>query len=167
MDLRDKLTQRFGVREVKAIVAEVNNDDTLKRELYTLLYDTDETVAYQAAWVLTHLRKQENPWLRDRQDEMIDEAMTCAHTGKRRLLMTLINRFPLAVPLRTDFLDYCLGRINTLMEPPAIRSLSIKLAYEMCRHYPELLEELRLTLDMLEPRQQPPSIRSVRRHVNK
>lgn len=51
--------------------------------------------------------------------------------------------------IRTDFLDYCLARINAECEPYAVRCFCLYTAYNMCRHYPELIAELQSRLDML------------------
>jgi len=41
----------------------------------------------------------------------------------------------------------------------------MKLAYKLCRTHPELLEELKLNLEIMEPDLLPPSLRSVRCRV--
>ena len=87
-----------------------------KRELYNLLFDVNDKLAYQAAWVFTHFSLGENEWLYDKQDELIDEALVCAHPGKRRLLLVLLFNQPLANPPRTDLLDFCLERMLSKQE---------------------------------------------------
>lgn len=51
--------------------------------------------------------------------------------------------------IRTDFLDWCLEKINSECEPYAVRAFCIYLSFKMCRHYPELISELYGHLDML------------------
>ena len=51
--------------------------------------------------------------------------------------------------MRTDFLDYCLTKINAECEPYAVRSYSIHCAFKMSRHYPELAGELEAHLELL------------------
>lgn len=52
--------------------------------------------------------------------------------------------------LRTDFLDFCLSKINAECEPYAIRAFSLYCAYNMCKFYPELIAELNEHLHMLD-----------------
>jgi hypothetical protein len=165
MDLRAKLSGRIHVNDVYEITFLVQQNSKSKQALYDLLFDADDQTAYQAAWVFTHFSLLENEWLYDRQNELIDEVIVCAHPGKRRLLLVLLFRQPLANPPRTDFLDFCLERMIAKRELPAVQTLCMKLAYEMCRRIPELKQELRAILDMMEPSLLQPSIRTVRKNV--
>jgi len=131
-----------------------------KQELYDLLYDANDLLAYQAAWTFTHFSSDENKWLYDRQNELIDEVLVCRHPGKRRLLLAIIFRQPLKNPPRTDFLDFCLEKMMSKKELPSVRALSMKLAYGMCRCIPELMQELRVLLDIMESDLQEASMRA-------
>ena len=167
MNFKSRLSKRVGMPVIHEITFLTQGNNKRKQELYNLLYDADDTVAFQAAWAFTHFSIHENEWLFDKQNELIDEVLTCSHPGKRRLLLTLLSRQPLANPPRIDFLDFCLNRMMSKPELPGVQVLSMKLAYEMCRTIPELMRELRLLLDMMEPDLSLPSLRSTRKNVLK
>ena len=153
--------------EIHEIVFLIQGNNERKQELYDLIFDADDIVAYQATWVFTHFSAYDNEWLYDKQDELINEVLACCHTGKKRLLMTLLFRQPLSDPPRTDFLDFCLEKMMSTKEPPAVQALSMKLAYEMCRNIPELLQEFRVLLDMMESELQDASMRAAHKNVLK
>lgn len=67
--------------------------------------------------------------------------------------------------LRTDFLDYCLEHMQNPNEYPGIQSLCLKLAYKMCLFYPELMDELKHTLEAMEMEYYSPALRSVRNRI--
>ena len=67
--------------------------------------------------------------------------------------------------LRTDFLDFCLDHMQNPDEYPGIQSLSLKLAYKMCLFYPELMDELKRTLQAMEMEYYSPALRSVRNRI--
>ncbi|HCC51303.1 MAG TPA: hypothetical protein DEQ30_03975 [Porphyromonadaceae bacterium] len=167
MDLRTKLSGRIHMDDIYEITFLTQQCNKKKRELYGLLFDTDDTLGYQAAWIFTHFSLSENKWLYDKQNELINEVIKCRHPGKRRLLLAMIFRQPLANPPRTDFLDFCLERMLSGQELPGVKTLCMKLAYEMCRHIPELKQELRAALDIMEPDLLQTSIRTVRKNVLK
>lgn len=167
MELKHKLSQRIGINGIYEVLYLVQESNTQKQKLYMLLFDENDKVAYQAAWVFSHFSRAENRWLYNKQDALIDEALACEHIGKRRLLLTLIYRQPLANPPRTDFLDFCLSRMISKKEQPGVQSLCMKLAYEMCRPIPELLQEFRLTLDIMEPDLLCAALKSARRNILK
>ena len=133
-----------------------------KEELFQLLFDPDKRTSDNAAWVLTHLPKTADPWLTERQNILIDEAMRTTSTTKRRLIMNLLDRTTFAPDhIRTDFLDFC---INAILSdaPIGVKSLAIKLAYAQSAHYPELLEEVNATLRMMEPEDLPAALKHLR-----
>ena len=134
----------------------------LKEELFQLLFDPDKRTSDNAAWVLTHLPKTADPWLTERQNILIDEAMRTTSTTKRRLIMNLLDRTSFDPNhIRTDFLDFC---FNTILseEPVGVKSLAIKLAYAQSAHYPELLEEINATLQLMEPEELPAALKHLR-----
>mgnify|MGYP006891882008 FL=1 len=80
---------------------------------------------------------------------------------KLRLILSLLLRQPFYEDnVRTDFIDFCLVRLADPKSPYAIRALCIKLAYEQMRYWPELLNELRQTLDMISRESLSPGLRS-------
>ena len=167
MNFKAKLSGRIQMNDIHEIVFLIQGNSKRKHELYSLLFNADDKIAYQAAWVFTHFSSLENEWLYDKQNELIDEALTCSHPGKRRLLLLLLFKQPLVNPLRTDFLDFCLERMMSKHELPGVRTLCVKLAYEMCRNIPELMQELRLLLDMMVPDMLEKSMCAVRKNVLK
>lgn len=150
MNFKSKLSQRISMDDILEITYLTQGNNIRKQELYDLLFDQEDQIAYQAAWVMNHYSLWENRWLYNKQNELIDEAMVCEHTGKRRLILSLLYRQPLANPPRVDFLDFCLERMISKKEPSGVQALCVKLAYELCRPIPELIQELCVALEMME-----------------
>lgn len=165
MQLKNRLSVRIRKEDIFEILGFIRKDEEIRRQLAGLVSDPDDRVAYQALWVCSHLDPDEQRQLSGKQNEWMDEAMVCKHPGKRRLLLTLLDRQPLGGSLRTDFLDYCLNRMNASQEASGVKSLCMKLAYKLCRPVPELLNELRAILELMETGLLPPSVRTVRKHV--
>lgn len=167
MNLKSRLSERIGIRDIREIVIRTEGDDKSRQELYTLLFDADDVVGYQAAWVFCHYSRTGHSWLYSRQEELIDEALVCRHPGKRRLLLNLILRQPQASPPRVDFMDFCMERMMSRQELPGVQTLCMKLAYELCRPYPELLHEFAALLEIMGQDLSVPSIRAVYRNILK
>lgn len=167
MTLKDALKGRISLNGVHQIISQIEADNNRKQEIYDVLFSDDDTESYQAAWVLSHFPAKDNEWLYDKQDQLIGKAMAEEHTGKRRIILQILHRQPLATPPRVDFLDFCLAQMIAKDAPPAIQSLCIKLAYEMCRQIPELLTELTSILEIMDPALLTPATRSARNHILK
>lgn len=166
MDFKAKLTERIGMDEIHEILRLTRQNNQHIQELYNLVTGEDEKLGYHAAWILTHLSTEDNEWLYSRQDELIDEVLICNHGGKRRVILCLLYKQPLAAPPRVDFLDFCLERMISVRELPGVQSLCMKIAYELCWPIPELMQELKITLEMIEG-DLCPAIRTVRKNVLK
>ena len=167
MNIREKLSQRMGIFDIREINAFVQGSDKLQEELYALVFDTDDTVAVHATWVLCHIPASGGKWLYSKQDELIDEVIRCAHHGKRRQLLNILQRQTFTDTPRIDFLDFCLESMMSKDELPAVKTLCIKLAFALSKNIPELLKELTTLLEIMEPDLLPPSISSVRRNTLK
>lgn len=162
--LRKRLSKSIGKDVVDEIAGIIQINDAAKQVLYKMMFDSDKRVANNAAWVFCNINEKGNKWLYPKHDELIDEAIRTTDDTKRRLMLVLLLSQPFDKEhLRTDFLDFCLGCINSGKESTSVRTLSIKLAYEQCKFYPDLLRELQSTLELLEPDLLSTGVRTVRR----
>lgn len=168
--IRKRLAGRIGEEDILEIayLAQGAMNNPVKEVLYALLFDSDNRVAENAAWIFAHFDRTNNAWLYDRHDALIDEAMRTPRIPKRRMLLSLLLRQPFSrETIRTDFLDFCLERMMAAAEPVGIRAYCMKLAYLQCRFFPELLYELRQALEIMEPEYLSPGLKVVRRNLLK
>lgn len=154
-----------GINEICLLVQGEQNH-SLKEQLYQLTLDNDRRVAVNALWVFTHFAVVDNEWLYAKHNQFIDRCLNEKDATKLRLMLTLLLRQPFdEEDIRTDFIDFCLMRLTDPKSPYAVRALCIKLAYEQMRYWPELLNELRQTLEMINREPLSPGLRSAWRQV--
>ena len=130
MNLRARLSERVHIEDIREILHFIQDDEQLREEVYQFIFDEDDIVSYQALWVCTHFSKEDVEWLSRRQNELIDAAMPCPHSGKRRMLLNLLSQ-------------------------------------QLTCSIPELQQELRTMLEIMEPELLNPAIRAVRRNTLK
>ena len=156
-ELKTLLSGRISGSDARALAK-----GEFKEELFQLLFDEDKRTSDNAAWVMTHLPKTVDAWLTERQNTLIDEAMRTESTTKRRLIMNLLERTSFEQDsIRTDFLDFCFNIILS-DEPIGVKTLAIKLTYAQSVYYPELLEEFKTALQMMEPEVLPAALKHIR-----
>ena len=166
LQLNHRLSQS-DIHELCALTQGERNN-SLKEQLYQLTLDSDRRVATNALWVFTHFALADNEWLYAKHDQLIDRCLNEKDATKLRLMLNLLLRQPFdEEAIRTDFIDFCLARITDARAPYAIRAQCIKLAYEQMRHWPELLDELRQTLDLISCEPLSPGLRSAWKQVMK
>ena len=156
-----------GINEICLLVQGEQNH-SLKEQLYQLTLDNDRRVATNALWVFTHFAVVDNEWLYAKHDQLIDRCLKEQDATKLRLMLNLLLRQPYTEEdIRTDFIDFCLMRLTDPKSPYAVRAQCIKLAYEQMCYWPELLNELRQTLNMISCEPLSPGLRSEWRQVMK
>ena len=165
-----KLLGKIGLNDIHEIcfMTQGKENDYRKEELYQFTFDEDDRVAFNALHALSHFDLANNEWLYSKHDNLIDRVMKEKHVGKCRLMLNLLLRQPFKEDsLRSDFIDFCIAKITACAQPYAVRAYCMKLAYEQMKYYPELLEELRMALDMLEQETLSPGLLSAKRQIMK
>ena len=168
--MKESLTNRLSQDELHELCAltQGGRNNSLKEQLYQLTLDDDRRVATNALWVFTHFALADNEWLYAKHDQLIDRCLNEKDATKLRLMLNLLLRQPFdEEAIRTDFIDFCLTRLADPKSPYAVRAQCIKLAYEQMRYWPELLNELRQTLEMISCEPLSPGLRSAWRQVMK
>ena len=151
--LRNQLVGRIHTEDVRRIVDSMAYDDgdVIVKALYHLLSDTDQRIAYNAAWVLSCSDGKVIKFLIRYQNQLIDLLIGTKDKSFARILFSILRRQTFEKSnLRTDFLDFCLNEIVNSNQAIAIRAHAIYVSYSLCKAYPELLNELFMTLQMLE-----------------
>lgn len=168
--MKESLMYRLSQSDIHELCAltQGGRNNSLKEQLYQLTLDADRRVATNALWVFTHFALADNEWLYAKHDQLIDRCLNEKDATKLRLMLNLLLRRPFdEEAIRTDFIDFCLTRLADPKSPYAVRAQCIKLAYEQMRYWPELLNELRQTLEMISCEPLSPGLRSAWKQVMK
>jgi len=170
--IHDLLSNRIYKRDIKDVVNSVAGNRHSMESLYNLTKSPEDRLSVNAFWCLSYLSKFESVWLQSIQNELIDRLLTETHITKKRILLQILRaQSYVKEPIRIDFLDYCLSKINLECEPYAIRCFCIYCAFKLCRHYPEFITELEEYLEMLSSQNLSPglqcALRTTRRDIKR
>ena len=140
------------IEDIKALAQSAHKDAEERERLFRTMLAAEGREAYHAAWALTHLPPSDNGHIDARREELVQLAVNTAEISLRRLALALLERLEWGVDdVRTDLLDFCLEHMMLPGEPYGIKALCMKLAWQQCRHYPELCAELKQCLLLMEP----------------
>lgn len=154
--------------DAQAVYREIKQSGDYLGFIRRFMYSDDARVARNAFWILTKATDKELSQLQPILNDLIDLALTTSSSSVRRLSLNIIERLEMKEDdLRTDFLDFCLEHMADADELPGIQSISMKLAYRMCKFYPELLGEFKATLESMEPEYFKPAVNCVRNRILK
>ena len=162
----DRLRQTFSEGGAQEIYQEVKASGDFLGFARKYAFSQDYRVARSALWGLTKASKEELSQLQVILNEVIDQAMLTENSSVRRLSLNIVERLELdEEDLRTDFLDFCFEHMMDVEEFPGIQSVCMKLAFRMCKYYPELMDELKRTLEAMEIDYYKPAVKCVRNRI--
>ncbi len=162
----ERLRQTFSEGGAQEIYQEVKASGDFLGFARQYVFSEDYRVARSALWGLTKASKEELSQLHTILNELIDQAMTAENSSVRRLTLNIIERLDMKEDdLRTDFLDFCFEHMMDVEEFPGIQSVCMKLAFRMCKFYPELMDELKRTLEAMETDYYKPAVKCVRNRI--
>ena len=164
----ERLRQTFSEGGAQEIYHEVKAEGDFLGFARQYFFDPDYRVARSALWGLTKATDEELSELQVILDELIEQAIHTENSSTRRLTLNIIERLKMdEEDLRTDFLDFCFEHMVSIEEFPGIQTLCMKLAYRMCSFYPELMGEMKRTLDAMEIEYYKPAVKSLRNRILK
>ncbi len=162
----EKLQQTFSEGGAQEIYQEVKASGDFLGFARQYAFSEDYRVVRSALWGLTKASKEELSQLQVILNEIIDQAMQTENSSVRRLSLNIVERLEMSEDdLRTDFLDFCFEHMIDVKEFPGIQSLCMKLAFRMCKFYPELMDELKRTLEAMEIEYYKPAVKGVRNKI--
>lgn len=158
---------RLSKAQVMAMACHLHHDECGIEAMFAQMKQADNRqVAYNAAWVLSHLSKEDKRiYLLPHYGELVDMATSAALCIRRGLLLAILASFPVDEP-NSKLLDFCLMHMHDAKESDSARAAMIKLAASICQPYPELCKELALCLDRMLP-DASPSIAAAQRNALK
>ena len=162
----ERLRQTFSEGGAQEIYQEVRASGDFLDFARQYAFSQDYRVARSALWGLTKASKEELSQLQVILNELIEQAMQTDNSSVRRLSLNVVERLKMSEDdLRTDFLDFCFEHMMDVEEYPGIQSVCMKLAFRMCSFYPELLDELKRTIEAMEIDYYKPAVKCVRRRI--
>ena len=162
----DRLSHTFSEGGAQDIYQEIRAEGDFLGFARRYVFDSDYRVARSALWGLTKAKDEELSELQVILNELTDQAMQTENSSVRRLTLNIIERLKMDEDdLRTDFLDFCFEHMVSIEEFPGIQTLCMKLAYRMCSFYPELMDELKRTLEAIEIDYYKPAVKSLRKRI--
>ena len=162
----ERLSLAFSEGRAQEIYQEIKANGDFLGFAQRYAFDTDYRVARTALWGLTKAKDEELSELKVIYNELIDLAMQTENSSVRRLTLNIIEKLKMDEDdLRTDFLDFCFEHMVSIEEFPGTQTLCMKLAFRMCTFYPELMDELKRTLEAMEIDYYKPAIKCLCKRI--
>ncbi len=147
MELQKDLLSDFNKAHTVGIAKKIGANQDDFDELMTLFLGDDYRLTQRAAWVVSHCA-DEHPWLIEKHIEpmILNLNKQASDAVKRNTLRVL--RY---VEIPEDFMgiaaEVCFGCLQSGKEPVAIKVHAMDVLFNITKKFPELREELRLSIE--------------------
>lgn len=151
MDYREHLRQPLSKHFVDHLAQEIFVHPEDFNLVYQLIFDTDEKVAWRAAWACQKISEKQPKLFHEEQfHEIATLAISTSHDGLHRGCLCVLNNLPIPDPIPVELLNHCFDWMISTKSPIAVQALSLKLLYKFCLIEPDLIPELKAYLENFE-----------------
>lgn len=163
--LEARFSKSIHKEEIEQIAHQVVAHPNSFEALYTLTKHPKKEVSWRALWACQWVCEMEGMLLLPKLDELTERAISSSCQTQKRLLMRMILILPTSNPINIKLLDFCLEAMVDRKTAVATQALCIKIAYKLCLEEPELLDELALCLESIEPEYYTAAVRATRKEI--
>ena len=167
-DYRQHLIRPLSLHYIDHLVKEVISSPADFETVYRLIFDSEEKVAWRAAWACQKISEKHPEWFIEKQFiEMANLIVSNSHGGLQRGCLSVLNNLPVPESLPVGFINACFERIYHPSTPISVQCLSMKILYRICLIKPGFIPELKAYLENIDPGAYTAGFRSTRTHILK
>ena len=168
MDYRAHLLLSLSKRYIDQLALEVFIHPETFASIYELIFDTDTTVAWRAAWACQKISEKHPELFTDKHfNELAAFTIASSHNGIKRGCLGILNNLPLPQPIQVELINACFDWMTSTKSAIAVQALSLKLLYKFCLTEPDLIPELVAYLENFDNEGLSPGMLSTRRNIIK
>ena len=147
MTLRDEILEDYSKPYVVYLANKIGADQEAFDELMELFLGDDYRVTQRAAWVLSHC-VDNYPWLIEKHlERMILNLQKQVHVAVKRNTVRVLQFIDIPEDLMGITAELCFGFLNSGKEPVAVKAHSMVILFNIVKKFPELKEELKLSIE--------------------
>lgn len=168
MDYREHLRQPLSKHFVDHLAQEILTNPDDFSLVYKLIFDTDEKVAWRAAWACQKISEKQPELFNEKLFyEIASLAISTSHQGLHRGCLCVLNNLPIPNPIPVDLLNHCFDWMISTKSSIAVQALSLKLLYKFCLIEPDLIPELKAYLENFETEELSAGMIATRKNISK
>jgi hypothetical protein len=145
--LRDDILQEHSKAKAMRIVQRIGDDRAAFDELMQLFLNDEYRVVQRAAWPIGYCLEAHPEWTVDYLPQLLKNLRHPAHDAVKRNTVRAMMSIEIPDTLAGEAADILFRFTADPREPVAVRCFSIAALFNLCKTEPDLLEELRLTIE--------------------
>lgn len=159
--LRSEILQEHSKAQTLRIVQRIGDDRAAFDELMQLFLHDERTVVQRAAWAVSYCLEAHPEWTEHYLPQLLKNLHgPVPHDAVKRNTVRALQHIEIPDELAGEAADLLFRFATDPQEPVAVRCFSIATLFNICKKEPELLEELRLTIEQIFENETTPGLRS-------
>ncbi|MCX6291536.1 MAG: hypothetical protein NT126_07200 [Bacteroidetes bacterium] len=151
MNLRDEILKEHSKRQTLKIVRYIDDDQNRFDELMKLFLGNEYRVTQRAAWAVSYCAEAFPFLLKKHLKKMILNLAKPVHIAVKRNTIRVLQFIDIPESLHGITVETCFKLFHDLKEPIAVRVFSMTVLANLCKHHPELANELKLSIETRMP----------------
>ncbi|MDR3651562.1 MAG: hypothetical protein P4L34_01170 [Paludibacter sp.] len=152
MDYREQLFRPLSKHFVDHLVEEIFANPFDFNIVYQLIFDSDNKVAWRAAWACQKISEKHPEWFTYRQfNELASLIISTKNAGLQRGCLSILNNIALPSSISVEFINTCFERMISPRSAISVQVISMKILFEICKIEPDFITEFRTYLETISP----------------
>lgn len=150
MDFEKELSNRPSKARVLEIVDVVLNDPTQVKGLMKYYFAHTDRLGMLASWIVCYVARKNPTLIQPYYSKMLSHISGDVHTGIMRNTIRIFQDVPIPKKIQSQLYEMSLEFIADTKMPMAVAAFSMTAALRIARPYPELRDELREILLLMD-----------------
>jgi hypothetical protein len=152
MNLRDELLKQHSKAQTDRVVKYVGEDKARMKELMQLFMSNEDKVTQRAAWAMSYIGIEYPALIKPYHKHLLRQMnIEQVHDAIKRNVLRIWQEVMPPETIWGEVYDTCFKLLRSMEEPVAIKAFAMQVMYNIALKYPELKEELSLTIQDMIP----------------
>ena len=145
-EIKKLLLQEHSKSHIETILQWIKNDPVRMDAFMRCFFSDSKILCQRASWPIMYISERNPKLLYPYLEQMVEGLEDVKHDAVRRNTLRVFIIIPIPESIEGQLLEYCFQFINDPRQAGGIRAFSIKVAAIIIQKYPELKEELIISL---------------------
>lgn len=158
--LRDEILKEHSKAQTMRIVHRIGDDRAAFDELMQLFLHDEYRVVQRAAWVVSYCLEAHPEWAQTYLPDLLKNLRNPVHDAVKRNTVKCLEFVAIPEALAGEAIDTLFQFVADPRETIAVRCYGMTALFNICKNEPDLLEELRLTIEDILSNETTPGLRA-------
>lgn len=162
-DLEEALVNGISKSTQEIFCKQIRDGSLDYSEILNVIIRGEDKKSWFAAWILCGLKHI--LFTDEDYEALIDYTLHCGSESIVRMTISLLAKSHKAGYFRSDLLDFCLDKMMNPKVSVGVRSVCVKLAYELCKVDSDLMNEFKMLLQYMDENEMSPAVSCARKNI--